>query len=195
MGTGPLSAGVVGVGRHFGLRQSHHLAGQIKALAEEHVVLAQAAARPVQEVVDFLDERGQKRAELFRAIRQEGDQCGLRGNPGLEGGFPHQILALDPLFRAAADLLLHPVCEREEAFGVMAEHELLLLLEEVEQAPVFLEFVLQRGDDLLEKVIHDGLESEGFWARCGESEAKRIEEKLEGRPLTELAMVSLTKYW
>ena len=134
MGTGPLSAGVVGVGRHFGLRQSHHLAGQIKALAEEHVVLAQAAARPVQEVVDFLDERGQKRAELFRAIRQEGDQCGFRGNPGLEGGFPHQILALDPLFRAAADLLLHPVCEREEAFGVMAEHELLLLLEEVEHA-------------------------------------------------------------
>ena len=150
-----LATCIVGFCGNFRLRHANYLAGKFEALSKEHVVLAEATAGSMEEVVDFLNERDQERAADFRKKRQEGHEGGIRLNPGLQSGLPHEPLPLEAFFCAALNLLLDPSCQGEEPLGVMAKDELLLLLEEVQQSPVFLELVLKGCNYRVNSEVHE----------------------------------------
>ena len=145
------------------------MAGEIEALSEEHMILAEAPLGPMEEIVDFLNEGGEEGAKLRWAVWQEGRERGFRIDTGLDGGFPHQILTGDPFIDAALDLLIDPFGQREEAGGIVAEDKLLLLLKKVEQSTVFVKFLPKRFDDLWVRRVHDGLVGAGPEVRWLES--------------------------
>lgn len=115
--------------------------------------MAGAALGAGDEVVDLIDEGAEERLMLgLEGVceRGEGDIGWLSdGNSRLT----NQFLALFADVREFGDLLVHIDIYVQKSRWVLVDDAILLTIEEVEEASILLEFVLQCGDDLFEFLL------------------------------------------
>jgi hypothetical protein len=112
--------------------------------------LAGAALGAGDEIVDLVDEGSQKRLMLRgegMAQRSEGDVAGFA--EGL-GGAADEVLALVTAVGKFCYLFIHIDIDVQKSGGILMDDAFLLAIEEVEEASILLEFVLQHRNNLLE---------------------------------------------
>ena len=115
--------------------------------------MAGAALGAGDEVVDLINEGAEERLVLGLegvSERGEGDIGRLSDR---NSRLTNQFLALFADVGEFGDLLVHIDINVQKSRWVLVDDAILLTIEEVEEASILLEFVLQCGDDLFEFLL------------------------------------------